>query len=107
LARIDLFDHFSREIQMKKFVVALFAGSLVLSSMSAVAADAAQDQLQTGPAQGETRTEKAKDYAKKKAHNTKVRTKRAGKKVKKTVANRKTTDAASVSESKPDATPSK
>jgi Ni/Co efflux regulator RcnB len=92
---------------MNKLIVALFAGSLVLSSMSAVAADAAKDQLQTGPAQGETKTEKAKDYVKKKAHNTKVRSKRAGKKVKNTVANRKTTDPASVSESKPDAAPSK
>jgi hypothetical protein len=92
---------------MKKLVVALFVGSLALSSMSAVAADAAKDQLQTGPAQGETKTEKAKDYAKKKAHNTKVRSKRAGKKVKNTVANRKTTDPASVSESKPDAAPAK
>jgi Ni/Co efflux regulator RcnB len=92
---------------MKKLVVALFVGSLALSSMSAIAADAAKDQLQTGPAQGETKTEKAKDYAKKKAHNTKVRSKRAGKKVKNTVANRKTTDPASVSESKPDAAPSK
>jgi hypothetical protein len=92
---------------MKKFVVALFVGSLALSSMYAIAADAAKDQLQTGPAQGETKTEKAKDYAKKKAHNTKVRSKRAGKKVKNTVANRKTTDPASVSESRPDAAPSK
>jgi hypothetical protein len=92
---------------MNKLIVALFAGSLVLSSMSAVAADAAKDQLQTGPAQGETKTEKAKDYVKKKAHNTKVRSKRAAKKVKNTVANRKTTDPASVNESKPDAAPSK
>jgi hypothetical protein len=92
---------------VKHLIVALFAGSLVLSSMPVLAADAAADQLQTGPAQGETKTEKAKDYVKKKAHNTKVRTKRAGKKVKNTVANRKTTDPASVSENKPDATPTK
>ncbi|HEV7803014.1 MAG TPA: hypothetical protein VGP15_18215 [Burkholderiales bacterium] len=92
---------------MKHVIVALFAGSLALSSMFAFAADAAQDQLQTAPAQGETKTEKAKDYVKKKAHNTKVKTKRAAKKVKKTIAERKTTDPASVSESKPDATPAR
>ena len=90
---------------MKHLIVALFAGSLALSSMSALSADAAKDELKTGPAQGETRTEKAKDYAKKKAHNAKVRTKRAGKKVKDTVANRKTTEPASVSESRPDVPP--
>ena len=90
---------------MKHLIVALFAGSFALSSMSALSADAAKDELKTGPAQGETRTEKAKDYVKKKAHNTKVRTKRAGKKVKDTVANRKTTEPGSVSESRPDAPP--
>ena len=90
---------------MKHIIVALFAGSLALSSMSAISADAAKDQLQTGPAQGETKTEKAKDYVKKKAHNTKVRTKKAGKKVKDTVANRKTMDPSSPSESKTETPP--
>ena len=90
---------------MKQLSVAMFAGSLALSSMSALSAEAGKDELKTGPAQGETRTEKAKDYVKKKAHNTKVRTKRAGKRAKNTVANRKTTDPASVSESRPDAPP--
>lgn len=92
---------------MKHVIVALFVGSLALSSLSALAADAAKDELKTGPAQGETKTEKAKDYVKKKAHNTKVRSKRAGKKVKKAIAERKTTDPASVSESRPDVPPSK
>jgi polyhydroxyalkanoate synthesis regulator phasin len=93
---------------MKHVIVALFAGSLALSPMYAFAADAAKDELKTGPAQGETKTEKAKDYVGKKAHNAKVKTKRAAKKtkskVKSAVDNRKTTDPSSVSESKPDAT---
>ena len=93
-----------------KYVIAAFcAGTLALSSMSGLAADAAQDTLKTDPPAGETRTEKAKDYVKKKAHNAKVKTKRAAKKtsskVRETVANRKTTDPASVNESKPDAMP--
>ena len=99
------------DINVKKLIVAVFAGSLVLSSLPALAADAASDQLQTGPAQGDTKTERATDYVKKKAHNTKVRTKRAGRsaknKTKKVIANRKTTDPASVNESKPDTMPTK
>lgn len=90
---------------MKRLIVALFAGSLALSSMSVLAADAAGDQLNTQPAQGDTNTAKAKDYVKKKAHNTKVRSKRAAHKVKRSVKNRKTTDPASVDESRPDRVP--
>lgn len=86
---------------MKHVIVAVFAGTLALSSLSALAADYSKDELKTGPAQGQTKTEKTKDYVSKKAHNTKVRSKRAGKKVKDTVANRKTMDPASPSESKP------
>jgi hypothetical protein len=78
--------------------------------MSALAADAAgPDELRTGPAQGNTKTEKAMDYAGKKAHNAKVKTKRAAKKTKaktkEVIANRKTTDPTSPSESKPSAPP--
>jgi hypothetical protein len=88
---------------MKHVIVALFAGSLALSSLSAIAADAGTaDQPKA-----ETRTEKAKDYVKEKAHNAKVKTKKAGKKVKKTIKERKTTDPASPNESKPDTPPSK
>lgn len=90
---------------MKKVIVALFAGSLALTSMSALPADAAKDELRTGPAQGETKTERAKDYVGQKAHNAKVKTKRAAKKTKsktrQVIANRKTTDPASPSESAP------
>jgi hypothetical protein len=100
-------NYFFGDIHVKQLIVALFAGSLVLSSMSTFAADAGKDQLDTSPAQGETKTEKAKDYTKKKAHNAKVRTKRAGKKAKNVVANRKTTDPSSVNESRPDAAPAK
>ena len=96
---------------MKPFIVALFAGSLALSSLSALSADAARDELKTGPAQGETRTERAKDYVDKKAHNAKVKTKRAAKKTKakakNVVDNRRTTDPASPNESRPAATPAK
>lgn len=96
---------------MKQLIVAVFAGSLVLSSLPVLAANAGADQLQTAPAQGDTKTEQAKDYVKKKAHNTKVRTKRAARKAKsktrKVIAERKTTDPSSVNESKPDATPTK
>jgi hypothetical protein len=84
---------------VKQVIVALFAGSLVFSSLPALAADA--NQLDTAPAQGETKTEKAKDYVKKKAHNTKVRSKRATRKARRAVANRKTTDPASPNESAP------
>ena len=87
---------------MKQMIVALFAGSLALASLSGLAADAAGDTTQP---QAETRTEKAKSYVKKKAHNAKAKTKRAGKKVKDTVANRKTTDPAQPNESRPDAPP--
>jgi hypothetical protein len=87
---------------VKHVIVALFAGSLALSSMSALAADPA------AAPQPETKTEKAKEYVAEKAHNAKVKTKRAAKKTKKKVKNavdnRKTTDPASPNESKPDAT---
>ena len=93
---------------MKQLIALVVAGTFALSSISAVAADAASDTLRTGPAQGETRTERAGDYVEKKAHNAKVKTKRAARKTKskakQTIANRKTTDPASVSESRPDAT---
>lgn len=92
------------DTHVKRLIIALFAGSLALS-FSAVAADAASDQLNTAPAQGETKTGKAKDYVKKKAHNTKVRSKRAAKEARDTVANRKTNDPSSVNESRPDAAP--
>lgn len=92
---------------MKPLVIALFAGSLALSSLSVLAADTT-----TAPAdqpKAETKTEKAKEYVKDKAHKTKEATKRTAKKAKKktkeVVANRKTTEPASVSENKPDATP--
>jgi hypothetical protein len=57
----------------------------------------------------ETKTEKSKAYVKEKAHDVKEGTKRVAKKAKKktkdAVKNRKTTDPATVSESKPDVAP--
>jgi hypothetical protein len=94
---------------MKHLIAALFAGTLALSSMSALSAEPGKDQVITEPAQGDTKTEKAKDYVKKKAHNTKVKTKRAAKKTKakvsEAVRDRKTMDPASPNESKPEAPP--
>jgi hypothetical protein len=82
-------------------IVALFAGTLVLPSTFGLAAEP------TDPTKAETKTEKAGEYVKEKAHKAKVKTKRAAKKtkakVKDAVANRKTTDPSSPSESKPDA----
>ncbi|HEX2827420.1 MAG TPA: hypothetical protein VHP37_13810 [Burkholderiales bacterium] len=92
---------------MKSIVIAMFAGSLVLSSLPVLAADTT-----TVPAdqpKAETKTEKAKEYVKEKAHNAKEKTKRAAKKTKKKtkeiIDNRKTTDPSGVSESKPDMPP--
>lgn len=89
---------------MKSIVIAMFAGSLALSSLPILAADTTGDQPQA-----ETKTERAENYVKEKAHNAKVKTKRAAKKTKnktkQVVANRKTTDPASPNESKPDAQP--
>ena len=92
---------------MKHVIVALFAGSLALSSLSALAADAAKGEMKTDQPKAETRTEKAKDYVKKKASSAKAKTKKAGKKAKKVIDERKTTDPASPSESKPATPPSK
>jgi hypothetical protein len=93
---------------MKSIVIAVFAGSLVLSSLPVLAADTAAASVADQP-QAETKTEKAKEYVKEKAHNAKVKTKRAARKAKRktkqVIANRKTTDPSSVSESKPDAQP--
>ena len=86
---------------MKQLIVALFAGTLALSSMSALAAEPAGEQSTAG-----TKTEKTKEYVKKKTRSAKEKTRKAGKKVKKTIAERKTTDPASPSESQP-AAPSK
>jgi hypothetical protein len=92
---------------MKHLVIAMFAGSLALSSLPVLAADAATAPMD--PPKAETKTEKTKEYVKEKAHNAKEKTKRAAKKTKKktkeVVANRKTTDPAAPNESKPDATP--
>lgn len=91
---------------MKNLIAAAVAATFALSTLPALAADAGRDELRTGPAQGDTRTEKAADYVDKKAHNAKVKTKRAAKKTKakakQVVQNRKTTDPASVNESRPD-----
>jgi hypothetical protein len=88
---------------MKHLIVALIAGSLAFSSMSALAAD----EMKTDQPKAETKTEQTKEYVKKKAHNTKVKAKNATKKVKAKIANRKTTDPASPNESQPDAAKSK
>jgi hypothetical protein len=92
---------------VKHLIAALFAGSLAFSSAAALAADTGD--MKSNPPPAETKTEKAKEYVKEKAHNAKETTKRVAKKskrkVKNAVANRKTTDPAQVSESKPDATP--
>lgn len=99
IARVT--SQFPRENpNVKHVIAALFAGSLALSSMSVLAADAATDTTQP---KAETKTEKTKEYVKQKAHNTKVKTKKAAKKAKDTVANRKTTDPASPSENRPEA----
>ena len=92
---------------MKHLIVALFAGTLALSSLSALAADAAKDEMKMDQPKAETKPEKAKDYVKRKAHNTKVKSKRAGKRVKNAVKNRKTVDPSQPNESKPDAAPVK
>ena len=90
---------------MKSLVIAMFTGSLALSSLSVLAADT----MSTDQPKAETKTEKAENYVKDKAHKAKEGTKRAAKKTKKktkeVVANRKTTDPASPNESKPDAQP--
>ena len=92
---------------MKHVIVATFAATLALSALPALAADAGNDQLRTDPPKGETRTERAADYVGQKAHNAKVKTKRATKKTKakakQVVQNRTTSDPASVNESRPDA----
>lgn len=83
---------------MKHVIVALFAGSLALSSVFALAAEPAE--MKTDQPKAETKTEKAKGYVKQKASSAKAKTKRAGKKAKKVIAERKTTDPASPNESK-------
>ncbi len=92
---------------MKRMIVALFAGTLALSSLSVLAAEPVRDEMKMDQPKAETRTEKAGEYVKEKAHNAKVKTKRAAKKakakVKRKVADRKTMDPASPSESKPEA----
>ena len=94
---------------MKHLITALFAGSLALSSLSLLAADAVTAPAPMDPPKAETTTEKTKDYVKEKAHDAKEGTKRVAKKAKKktkaAVKNRKTTDPAQVSESKPDVAP--
>ena len=94
---------------MKHLIVAFFAGSLALSSLSVLAADAATAPAPMDPPKAETKTEKSKAYVKEKAHNASEATKRTAKKAKKktkdAVKNRKTTEPATVSESKPDVAP--
>jgi hypothetical protein len=94
---------------MKSIVIAIFAGSLALSSLPVLAADTTTAPVDQPKA--ETKTEKAKEYVKDKAHNAKQKTKRAAKKTKQktkeVVANRKTTEPASPSESKPATPPAK
>jgi hypothetical protein len=85
---------------VKQLIIALFAGTLALSSMSVLAADPAQAEMKTDESKAETKTGKAKKAVKRKAHNTKVKAKKA-------VANRTTTDPASPNESRPATPPAK
>jgi hypothetical protein len=94
---------------VKRIVIAMFAGSLALSSLAVLAADNTSGSMSADQPQAETKTQKAEGYVKQKAHNAKVKTKRAARKTKaktkEVIANRKTNDPSSVSESKPDAVP--
>lgn len=90
---------------MKRLIVALTAATFALSSGYAVSGEP-----MNAPADP-SRTESTKDYVKDKTQKAKKKTKRAAKKtkakVKSAVDNRKTTDPASVSESKPAEVPKK
>ena len=93
---------------MKQLIVAVFAGTLALSSAAVLAADAATTQPSDQP-RAETKPERAKEYVKEKAHNAKEKTKRVARKAKnktkKVIAERKTTDPGQVGESQPAAAP--
>ena len=83
---------------MKRLIVALTAATFTLSSGVALSGEPMNAPTDT------TRTESTKDYAKDKTQRAKKKTKA---KVKSAVDNRKTTDPASVSESKPAEAPKK
>ena len=93
-------------LEMKRLIAGLFATTLVLSPYAFAA-----DQVTSDAPKAETKTEQTKEYVKDKTQKAKAKTKRAAKKTKQktkeVIDNRKTTDPASPSESKPEAPKSK
>ena len=86
---------------MNRLIIGLLAGTLALTSPFALAAE----EVKSDAPKAETNTEKTKEYVKDKTKKATAATKRAAKKTKEktkeVVDNRKTTEPASVSESKP------
>jgi hypothetical protein len=95
---------------MKQLIATIFAGALAFGSVSAFSADSTTtDQMKkdetTAPkaaAKTKRKASETKEYAGEKTDSVKAKTKRVAKKAKAKIAQRKTTDPASPSETKPD-----